>query len=100
MHAEAPIDIRHYARVDIHDVNDRKRLEILEAFLAAIDRRYEVSDVVASSETVEEARTGLRELLGVSQMAATEVLNMQWRRMARAERQEIQERINALRGRA
>lgn len=112
--------IRHYALVDNDDgtdrerrlevlnapvpgadtAADRQRLEILEAILAALERHHEVSDVVASSETASEARARLRELLGISQVAATEILNMQWRRLARAERQEMQARINELQGRA
>ena len=91
---------RHYARVDIDDVMRRERLELLEAILAAIDRRSEVSDVVASSESADDAVDRLRELLGISQMGAMEILNMQWRRLARAERREIQQRITEFRGRA
>jgi DNA gyrase/topoisomerase IV subunit A len=65
---------RHYARVDIDDVMRRERFEILEAILAAIDRRSEVSDVVASSETADDALARLRELLGISQVGAMEIL--------------------------
>jgi DNA gyrase/topoisomerase IV subunit A len=89
---------RHHARVDIDDVMRRERLEILEAILAAIDRRSEVSDVVASSETAADALVRLRQLLGISQVGAMEILNMQWRRLARAERRDIQGRIVELRG--
>jgi DNA gyrase/topoisomerase IV subunit A len=83
--------------VDIDDVIRRERLEILEAILAAIDRRSEVSDVIAASETAEDALPRLRELLGISQVGAMEILNMQWRRLARAERREIPERITEFR---
>jgi DNA gyrase/topoisomerase IV subunit A len=89
---------RHYAQVDIDDVMRHERLEILEAILAAIDRHSEVSDVVASSETADDALAHLRELLGISQVGAMEILNMQWRRLARAERRDIQRRIVESRG--
>jgi DNA gyrase/topoisomerase IV subunit A len=72
-------------------------MEILEAILAAVERHHEVSDVVASSETASEARARLRELLEISDVAATEILNMQWRRLARVERQEMQSLLNGLR---
>jgi DNA gyrase subunit A len=84
--------------VDIDDVMRRERLEILEAILAAIDRSCEVSDVVASSETADDARARLRELLGISHVGAMEILNTQWRRLARAERRDIQRRIVEFRG--
>lgn len=109
---------RHYALVEMDDgtdgerrleilnapvpgadtVAERQRLEILEVILAALERHHEVSDVVASSETASEASARLRELLGISQVAATEILNMQWRRLARAEQQEMRALINELRG--
>jgi DNA gyrase/topoisomerase IV subunit A len=84
--------------VDSEDL-DRGRLKIFEAILAAIDRRHEVSDVVASSENADQARARVRDLLGVSQEAATEILNMQWRRLTRSEQRAMRELIEELRGR-
>jgi DNA gyrase/topoisomerase IV subunit A len=54
------------------------RLEILEALLDAVDRRDEVPDVVSSSDDTDHAAERLRQLLGVSPVAAVEILNMQW----------------------
>jgi DNA gyrase/topoisomerase IV subunit A len=74
-----------------------RQLELLDAMLAALDRRDEVSDVVSASEDSEHAVARLCELLGVSPLAAVEILTMQWRRFTRAVRQEIQSRIDELR---
>jgi DNA gyrase/topoisomerase IV subunit A len=75
-------------------------LELLEALVAALDRRNEVSDVVSASEDSDHAVERLRELLGVSAVAAVEILNIQWRRFTRAEKQGLQDRISQLRDRA
>jgi DNA gyrase/topoisomerase IV subunit A len=87
--------------VDPHqDVARARKLELLDALLAALDRREEVSDVVSASEDSDRAVERLRELLGVSPLAAVEILNMQWRRFTRDGRQELLDRINELQDRA
>jgi DNA gyrase/topoisomerase IV subunit A len=87
--------------VDPDQERDREsRLELLDALLAALDRRDEVSDVVSASEDTDQAVERLRELLGVSPLAAVEILNMQWRRFTHDERQMLQDRISELRDRA
>jgi DNA gyrase/topoisomerase IV subunit A len=92
---------RHSAQVDPDQEWARdRRLELLEALLAALDRREEVSDVVSASKDPDEAVERIQELLRVSPVAAVEILNMQWRRFTRADRQEIQSRIEELRSRA
>jgi DNA gyrase/topoisomerase IV subunit A len=66
------------------------RIEILDALLLSLDRRHEVADLIADSTDELEARDRLRELLQISEVAATEVLNMQWRRSTREGRSELQ----------
>jgi len=48
----------------------RSRLEILDAYVAAIERRLEVSQAVGDAENVDAARTRIREILSVSETAA------------------------------
>jgi DNA gyrase/topoisomerase IV subunit A len=76
------------------------RLELLDALLVALDRRHEVSDVVWASEDSDRAVERLRELLGVSEVAAIEILNTQWRRFTRDGRQFLQDAVSELRDRA
>jgi DNA gyrase/topoisomerase IV subunit A len=72
-------------------------LEILDALLAALARRDEVSDVVWASDDTDQAADRLRELLGVSSVGALEILNMPWRGFTRERRQILQEHISELR---
>jgi DNA gyrase subunit A len=65
------------------------RLEFLEAVLAAFDRRAEVIEVTAESASADEARAALCALLGISEAAATAVLDLQVRRFAKHERGRI-----------
>lgn len=75
------------------------RLEILDALVAALERRSVVLEAIESSDEAEDAVRRLRELLGVSEAAASEVLNMQWRRLTCQERARIYEYRDALRAR-
>ncbi|MBZ4296327.1 DNA gyrase subunit A, partial [Mycobacterium tuberculosis] len=52
----------------------------------------EVIALIRRSPTVEEARSGLMELLGIDEAQAQAILNMQLRRLAALERQKIQDR--------
>jgi DNA gyrase/topoisomerase IV subunit A len=67
----------------------RQRLEILDAFVATIDRRVEVFDLIADSASADEAQTGIAALLGISDIAAGAVLDLQARRFTRGDRQRI-----------
>ena len=69
--------------------NARHRLEFLDAMLAAFERRVEVMDLIAESESADEARAPLRALLGISELAATAIIDLQIRRFAKLERSRI-----------
>jgi DNA gyrase/topoisomerase IV subunit A len=87
--------------MDPDQIRDREsRLELLDALLVALDRRHEVSDVVWASEDSDRAVQRLQKRLGVSAVAAVEILNMPWRRFTRDDRQHLQDAISELRARA
>lgn len=71
-----------------HDAGDEadsasaSREEVLDALVAAVARRTEVMEVIAAAGDVDEARQGLVELLGISEVQAYVVLDMQLRRFA------------------
>lgn len=90
---------RHSVVVTIDPRIERERLEVLEGLLLALDRHSEVSDTVFSSRDAKEALEGVRRLLGVSEVAGIEILNMQWRRFTRADRQAMQDHVDELRNR-
>jgi DNA gyrase/topoisomerase IV subunit A len=75
----------------------RSRLEVLDAILIALERRSEVIDVVAESESADEAKASLRVLLGISDLSATANLDLQIRRLAKRERARILEERNRVR---
>ncbi|MEZ5184603.1 MAG: DNA gyrase subunit A [Candidatus Nanopelagicales bacterium] len=66
-----------------------ERAHILRGYLKALDALDEVIALIRRSPTVEEARTGLMELLDVDEIQATAILDMQLRRLAALERQKI-----------
>ncbi|WP_371152995.1 DNA gyrase subunit A [Buchananella felis] len=66
-----------------------KRLHILQGYLKALDALDEVIALIRRSPTVEEARTGLMELLKVDEVQANAILELQLRRLAALERQKI-----------
>jgi DNA gyrase subunit A len=86
MHAVAVSD---NDEVAYEKANARDRLEFLDAILAAIERRAEVIDLIAESESAGEARASLRALLGISELAATAIIDLQLRRFAKLERSRI-----------
>jgi DNA gyrase/topoisomerase IV subunit A len=86
MHAVAVSDNEDVA---YEEASARHRLEFLDAMLAAIERRTEVVDLIAESETADEARASLRALLGISELAATAIIDLQLRRFAKLERSRI-----------
>jgi DNA gyrase subunit A len=65
------------------------RAHILLGYLKALDALDDVIALIRASDTVDEARTGLMELLDVDELQATAILDMQLRRLAALERQKI-----------
>ena len=74
-----------------------QRLEILDAIAAAVERRVEVLELIVSSRSADQARSGIADLLGVSEVGATAVLDLQWRRLAELERTRISQERDAIR---
>ncbi|QOR72503.1 DNA gyrase subunit A [Ruania alkalisoli] len=72
------------------------RIHILRGLIKALDALDEVIALIRRSPTVEEARTGLRELLGIDEIQANAILEMQLRRLAALERQKILDQFKAL----
>ncbi len=66
-----------------------KDIHILRGLLKALDMLDEVIALIRRSPTVEAARDGLIELLGIDETQARAILDMQLRRLAALERQKI-----------
>lgn len=66
-----------------------ERAHILRGYLKALDALDEVIALIRASATVDDARTGLMELLEIDELQATAILDMQLRRLAALERQKI-----------
>jgi len=66
-----------------------ERAHILRGYLKALDALDEVIALIRRSPTVDEARSGLMELLEVDEIQANAILDMQLRRLAALERQKI-----------
>jgi len=73
-----------------------ERAHILRGLLKALDRIDEVIALIRASETADAARDGLIELLDIDEIQAVEILNMQLRRLAALERQELLDRYETL----
>lgn len=69
---------------------------ILRGLLKALDALDEVIQLIRSSPTADDARTGLMEFLQIDEAQAQAILNMQLRRLAALERQKIQDRHDEL----
>ncbi len=67
----------------------QKRVHILNAYLAALDSLDEVIALIRGSATADEAKQGLISMLGIDEVQATAILEMQLRRLAALERQKI-----------
>ena len=67
----------------------QERLHILDGYLKALDTLDEVIALIRRSPTVDEARSGLMELLDVDEIQADAILALQLRRLAALERQKI-----------
>jgi len=68
-----------------------KRAHILEGYLIALDHLDEVIKLIRASETPEEARLGLIEKFGLSDLQARAILDMTLRRLTGLERDKIKE---------
>jgi DNA gyrase subunit A len=66
-----------------------KRAHIYRGLVKALDQLDEVIALIRRSPDVEEAKVGLMELLGVDEVQATAILDMQLRRLAALQRQKI-----------
>jgi len=73
-----------------------KRAHILRGLVKALDMLDEVIALIRRSPTVDEARTGLMELLDVDEVQADAILAMQLRRLAALERQKIVDDLAAI----
>ncbi|WP_372469992.1 DNA gyrase subunit A [Cellulosimicrobium marinum] len=90
--------VRHWTAHQLDVIQRRTRymlaeaersIHILRGYLKALDALDEVIALIRRSPDVDEARTGLMELLGVDEVQATAILNLQLRRLAAMERQRI-----------
>ncbi len=66
-----------------------ERMHILRGYLKALDALDEVIALIRRSPTVDDARTGLKQLLEIDEIQADAILQMQLRRLAALERQKI-----------
>jgi DNA gyrase subunit A len=66
-----------------------KRAHILTGYLKALDAIDAVIALIRSSQTADEAREGLMKLLGIDEVQAIAILDLQLRRLAALERQRI-----------
>ncbi len=73
-----------------------ERAHILNGYLKALDNLDAVITLIRASATVEDARTGLINLLEIEEIQATAILDMQLRRLAAMERQKIIDEYNEL----
>jgi DNA gyrase subunit A len=66
-----------------------ERAHILRGYIKALDALDEVIALIRRSQTTEDARDGLMELLEIDELQARAILDMQLRRLAALERQRI-----------
>jgi DNA gyrase subunit A len=76
-------------RTEFELADAERRIHILRGYLAALDALDEVIALIRRSPDVEQARTGLMELLRVDEEQANAILALQLRRLAALERQKI-----------
>lgn len=70
-----------------------ERAHVLRGLVKALDMLDEVIALIRRSPTVDDARTGLIELLEVDEIQANAILEMQLRRLAAMERQKIVDQL-------
>ncbi len=68
-----------------------KRAHILEGFLKALDIIDQIIALIRASETVEQARSGLMEQFGFSEIQAQAIVEMRLRQLTGLERQKLQD---------
>jgi DNA gyrase subunit A len=73
-----------------------ERAHILRALLKALDALDEVISLIRASATVDDARTGLMQLLEIDEVQSTAILDMQLRRLAALERKKITDEYDDL----
>ena len=73
-----------------------ERAHILRALLKALDALDAVISLIRGSATVDDARTGLMQLLEIDEVQSTAILDMQLRRLAALERQKITDEYDDL----
>ncbi len=73
-----------------------ERAHILRALLKALDALDEVIALIRASATVDDARTGLMQLLEIDEVQATAILDMQLRRLAALEHKKITDEYDDL----
>src|SRR3954469_14143481 len=97
--------VRHWVDHQIEVVVRRTRYLLAEAersghlyrgFVKALDALDEVIALIRNSPSADEARTGLMALLDIDEEQALAILNLQLRRLAALERQEILNRLAEL----
>lgn len=74
----------------------KKRAHILEGLLIALDHLDEVISLIRNSDTPEDARTGLMEQFGLTDIQARAILDMTLRRLTGLERDKIKDEYNEL----
>jgi len=74
----------------------QERMHILQGYLKALDALDEVIALIRRSNTVEDARDGLMQLLDIDELQSRAILEMQLRRLAALERQKIMDEADAL----
>ncbi|MCA9544791.1 MAG: DNA gyrase subunit A, partial [Myxococcales bacterium] len=73
------------------------RAHILEGFVIALDNIDRIIEIIRASATVDDARAGLMSEFGLSEIQATEILNMRLRRLTGLERAEIEAELAEVR---
>ncbi|MBV6428585.1 MAG: DNA gyrase subunit A [Haliscomenobacter sp.] len=73
-----------------------ERAHILEGLLIALDHLDEVIALIRSSQTVDEARSGLMERFGLSEIQAKAILDMRLQRLTGLERDKVREEYQEL----
>ncbi len=76
-----------------------ERIHILRALIKALDALDEVIALIRRSPNVEQARSGLMELLDIDEVQADAILRMQLRQLAALERQKITDEYEELEAR-
>ncbi len=74
----------------------QKRAHILEGLLIAIDHLDEVIALIRASKTPDEARTGLMEKFGLTEIQASAIIEMRLRQLTGLERDKLRNEYNEL----